>query len=61
MAEAIDATLVSVTGSSATTIAGFLALCFMTYDRTRVSELLWQKGVVFGVVASVTTLHQYFY
>ena len=31
MAEAIDATLVSVTGSSATTIAGFLALCFMTY------------------------------
>lgn len=56
MAEAIDATLVSVTGSSATTIAGFLALCFMTYTMGRDLGIVMAKGVVFGVIASVTIL-----
>lgn len=56
MAEAIDATLVSVTGSSVTTIAGFLALCFMTYKMGMDLGLVMAKGVVFGVVCSVTVL-----
>lgn len=56
MAEAIDATLVSVTGSSITTIAGFLALCFMTYAMGKDLGLVMAKGVVFGVVCSVTVL-----
>ena len=56
MAEAIDATLISVTGSSATTIAGFLALCFMTYTMGRDLGIVMAKGVVFGVIASVTIL-----
>ncbi len=56
MAEAIDATLVSVTGSSVTTIAGFLALCFMTYKMGMDLGLVMAKGVVFGVICSVTVL-----
>lgn len=56
MAEAIDATLVSVTGSSITTVAGFLALCFMTYAMGKDLGLVMAKGVVFGVVCSVTVL-----
>lgn len=56
MAEAIDDTLTSVAGSSITTIAGFLALCFMTYTMGRDLGLVMAKGVVFGVLASVTVL-----
>lgn len=56
MAEAINATLVSVTGSSVTTIAGFLALCFMTYKMGMDLGLVMAKGVIFGVVCSVTVL-----
>ncbi|MBQ6439385.1 MAG: MMPL family transporter [Mogibacterium sp.] len=56
MAEAIDDTLTSVAGSSITTIAGFLALCFMTYTMGRDLGLVMAKGVVFGVLASVTIL-----
>ena len=56
MAEAINATLISVTGSSVTTIAGFLALCFMTYKMGMELGLVMAKGVVFGVVCSVTVL-----
>lgn len=56
MAEAINATLISVTGSSVTTIAGFLALCFMTYKMGMDLGLVMAKGVVFGVVCSVTVL-----
>lgn len=56
MGEAIDATLVSVTGSSATTIAGFLALCFMTYTMGKDLGIVMAKGVVFGVISSVTVL-----
>ena len=56
MAEAINATLISVTGSSVTTIAGFLALCFTTYKMGMDLGLVMAKGVVFGVVCSVTVL-----
>lgn len=56
MAAAINDTLVSVTGSSITTIAGFLALCFMTYTMGKDLGLVMAKGVVFGVIASVTIL-----
>lgn len=56
MAEAIDATLVSVTGSSATTIAGFLALCFMTYTMGKDLGIVMAKGVLLGVLASVSIL-----
>lgn len=56
MAEAINAALISVTGSSVTTIAGFLALCFMTYKMGMDLGLVMAKGVVFGVVCSVTVL-----
>lgn len=56
MAEAINDTLTSVAGSSITTIAGFLALCFMTYTMGRDLGLVMAKGVMFGVLASVTVL-----
>ena len=56
MAEAIDATFVSVTGSSITTVAGFLALCGMTYSLGLDLGLVMAKGVVFGVICSVTVL-----
>lgn len=56
MGEAINATLISVTGSSVTTIAGFLALCFMTYTMGKDLGIVMAKGVVFGVIASVTIL-----
>ena len=56
MAEAIDDTLTSVAGSSITTVAGFLALCFMTYTMGKDLGLVMAKGVVFGVLSSVTVL-----
>ncbi len=56
MASAVNDTLVSVTGSSVTTIAGFLALCFMTYTMGRDLGIVMAKGVVLGVIASVTIL-----
>ena len=56
MGQAIDATLVSVTGSAITTVAGFLALCFMTYKMGMDLGLVMAKGCVFGVICSVTVL-----
>ena len=56
MAEAIDDTLVSVTGSSVTTVAGFLALCFMSYKMGINLGIVMAKGCVIGVIASVTLL-----
>ncbi|MCI8513290.1 MAG: MMPL family transporter [Lachnospiraceae bacterium] len=56
MAEAIAGTITSVVGSSVTTIAGFIALCFMTFTLGRDLGLVMAKGVVFGVVGCVTTL-----
>lgn len=56
MAEAVNATLTSVVGSSITTVAGFIALCFMTYTLGRDLGIVMAKGVVLGVIGCVTTL-----
>ena len=56
MTEAIAKTMVSITGSSLTTIAGFLALCFMTFTLGLNLGVVMAKGVLFGVIGSVTIL-----
>ncbi|MDO4340262.1 MAG: MMPL family transporter [Eubacteriales bacterium] len=56
MAEAIGATLTSVVGSSITTVAGFIALCFMSFTLGLDLGIVMAKGVVFGVIACVTIL-----
>ena len=56
MATAISKTLVSVVGSSLTTIAGFLALCSMNLTLGRDIGLVMAKGVLFGVISVVTIL-----
>ncbi len=56
MAEAINKTLVSVTGSSITTVAGFIALCFMSYTIGVNLGIVMAKGCIIGVIASVTVL-----
>lgn len=56
MAQAIANTVTSVVGSSVTTIAGFLALCFMTFTLGKDLGLVMAKGVVLGVIGCVTTL-----
>ena len=56
MAEAIHNTLTSVIGSSVTTIAGFIALCFMTFTMGKDLGLVMAKGVVLGVIGCVTVL-----
>lgn len=56
MTDAIAKTLVSITGSSFTTIAGFLALCFMTFTLGLNLGVVMAKGVLFGVIGSVTIL-----
>ena len=56
MAYAIRDTVVSVAGSSLTTIAGFLALCFMSYTMGRDIGLVMSKGCLLGVIGSVTIL-----
>ncbi|MBR3580641.1 MAG: MMPL family transporter [Lachnospiraceae bacterium] len=56
MAEAIHNTLTSVIGSSVTTIAGFVALCFMTFTMGKDLGLVMAKGVVLGVLGCVTVL-----
>lgn len=56
MAEAITATFTSVIGSSTTTVAGFLALCFMSFTLGLDLGLVMAKGVVFGVICCVTVL-----
>ena len=56
MANAIHATLSSVVGSSATTIAGFAALCFMSFTLGKDLGLVMAKGVLLGVLGCVTLL-----
>ena len=56
MAHAIAETITSVVGSSITTIAGFLALCFMSYTMGMDLGIVMAKGVLLGVIGSVTTL-----
>ena len=56
MAHTISATLTSVVGSSITTIAGFLALCFMSFTLGRDLGIVMAKGVLLGVLSCVTVL-----
>ena len=56
MAEAINQTLQSVIGSSITTIAGFIALCFMSFTLGLDIGAVMAKGVLFGVIGCVTIL-----
>lgn len=56
MANAIHQTLTSVVGSSLTTVAGFIALCFMTFTLGKDLGIVMAKGVVLGVISCVTVL-----
>lgn len=56
MAHAISNTFKSVAGSSVTTIAGFIALCFMTFTLGKDIGVVMAKGVVLGVICCVTLL-----
>ena len=56
MAKAIHETFVSVLGSSITTIAGFIALCFMSFTMGRDLGIVMAKGVLLGVIGCVTVL-----
>ena len=56
MAAAIQKTLKSVIGSSITTVAGFAALCFMSFTMGRDLGIVMAKGVLFGVLGCVTVL-----
>ena len=56
MATAIHETFTSVIGSSITTIAGFIALCFMTFTLGMDLGIVMAKGVILGVIGCVTTL-----
>lgn len=56
MAVAIKETLTSVVGSSITTVAGFIALCFMSFTMGKDLGIVMAKGVVLGVLGCVTVL-----
>lgn len=56
MAHAISNTFKSITSSSVTTVAGFIALCFMTFKLGANIGIVMSKGVVIGVISCVTVL-----
>lgn len=56
MAHAISNTITSVVGSSITTVAGFVAMCFMTFTLGLDLGVVMAKGVIFGVIGCVTIL-----
>ena len=56
MAHAISNTITSVVGSSITTVAGFVALCFMSFTLGLDLGIVMAKGVIFGVICCVTVL-----
>ena len=56
MAHAISGTITSVVGSSITTVAGFIALCFMSFTLGMDLGITMAKGVVIGVICCVTVL-----
>jgi len=56
MANAIAKTLTSISSSSLTTIAGFIALCFMTFRLGMDMGIVLARGVLLGVISSVTIL-----
>ncbi len=56
MAHAISNTFKSIAGSSVTTVAGFFALCFMTFSLGKNIGIVMIKGVIIGVICCVTVL-----
>lgn len=56
LAVAIGKTITSVVSSSITTVAGFLALCFMSYELGMDMGIVMAKGVVIGVICCITVL-----
>lgn len=56
MGHAIANTFSSVVGSSITTVAGFIALCFMSFTLGKDLGVVMAKGVIFGVIACITIL-----
>lgn len=56
MAHAISGTITSVVGSSITTVAGFVALCFMSFSLGMDLGIVMAKGVILGVISCVTIL-----
>ena len=56
MAKAIADTVTSVVSSSLTTVAGFIALCFMSFTLGRDLGIVMAKGVIFGVLSCITVL-----
>ncbi|HAP04048.1 MAG TPA: hypothetical protein DCQ87_08750, partial [Lachnospiraceae bacterium] len=56
MAHAISKTFLSIAGSSTTTIAGFIALCFMSFRIGLDLGVVMAKGVLFGLISCVTIL-----
>lgn len=56
MEHAISQTFSSVIGSSVTTVAGFIALCFMSFTLGKDIGIVMAKGVIFGVLVCVTVL-----
>ena len=56
MSEAIAETFTSIIGSSVTTVAGFIALCFMSFKLGPDIGIVMAKGVVLGVISCVTIL-----
>jgi hypothetical protein len=56
MAKSIEAAFVSLAGGSLTTIAGFFALCFMQLSLGKDIGIVMMKGVLFGIITTVTVL-----
>ncbi len=56
MAKAVGETITSVVSSSLTTVAGFIALCFMSFTLGMDLGVVMAKGVVIGVIACITIL-----
>jgi len=56
MSQAISNTITAVIGSSVTTVAGFIALCFMTFTLGKDLGIVMAKGVILGVIGCITTL-----
>ena len=56
MAEAIHLTFTSILGSSLTTVAGFVSICFMSFTLGRDLGIVMSKGVVMGVLGTVVLL-----
>lgn len=56
MSKAISNTITAVVGSSITTVAGFISLCFMSFTLGKDLGIVMAKGVILGVIGCITTL-----